>query len=322
MAEKIWLGGDGTGTQLTDFNRAANWSPAAVPVDGDNLVFDDRAGTDAAGLRYSCLSTLNQSAKNFTEIVIAASYSGGIGIGYGTPTAGESALECGCDRIVFRGTGTCHLTAKHATAYFDEVIVDSAGGLLEIGKASTGGQRCVSCVDIAGSVKFLDAIASHLAVPDLRAVKTLSSSAIVLVTGGGYDDITVDIFAGSVYIDSGFSTLVLVSGKFEWGNDGFDPGAVENGDSAVVYGGIFNWKLQSKLFGLIQWAGEVYAKGSQDKSLGDSGVNGGTIEVWGGTLDLASNVEGAMALNTDCEVVVETSQGSFKPPKEVNVTWS
>ena len=66
----------------------------------------------------------------------------------------------------------------------------------------------------------------------------------------------------------------------------------------------------------------MYAKGSQDKSLGDSGVNGGTIEVWGGTLDLASNVEGAMALNTDCEVVVETSQGSFKPPKEVNVTWS
>ena len=38
MGTNVWLGGDGTGTQKNDYSRAANWSLAAVPVDGDDVV--------------------------------------------------------------------------------------------------------------------------------------------------------------------------------------------------------------------------------------------------------------------------------------------
>lgn len=321
MAEKIWLGGQGTVGFWEDFELAANWSPAVVPADGDNLVFDDRAGLNASGKRYSCLKNLDQSAKNFTEILIDASYDGDIGIGYETPTADESALECSCDSIIFRGSGNAWLTAHHATTLFDEIICDSYSGALYIGNAETNGQHTVLLINIQGNVQFLEAITDYLAAPDLRALKQILSGAVTVVTGGGYDDIDIEMINGQLYLDSGFNSLLMVAGTMHWGNDGFMPAASKDGTGAVLYGGILNWKMLSKLEALKLWGGVVTASGAQDKTLGNSAINGGTIEVWGGKLDLQTEQAGSMTLNTDCEVKLMTRAASFLPPKNVNVTW-
>lgn len=322
MAEKIYLGG--YNGYETDFEQAGNWSPSGIPGTGVNLIFDNRAGIDPdTGKRWSCLSGLDQSAKNFPRILYSSNYDGDVGIGYDIPTAGESALECGCDAIGFRSSGSVYMTAKHASALFDSIVCDSPAGALYIGKAVTSGQPTTSLINVQGQVQFLEAIASHLATSELHSLKQLQSNAVTIVTGGGYNDIDIEIINGQLYLDSGFNSLMMVAGTMDWGNDGFVPASqlIGGAGGVAIYGGAFNWKMWSWLKALKLWAGMVTASGAQAKKLGLASLNSGTIEVWNGTLDLKSAQEGDMVLDTDCEVKMMSAAAAFLPPKVVDITW-
>jgi len=326
MAKKVWLGGDGAGGEQTDFDRIPNWLPAGIPVDGDNLIFDDRANTDTAtGKKYSCLSGLNNNSKNFTRILVDSSYDGDIGIGYGSPNIDTAALACGCDEIIFRGSGNAWLTAWHASALFDSVVCDSSSGALYIGKAAANGQQTTSLLNIQGQVQFLGPITSFLFPPDLHALKQLLSGATTIITGGGCDSIDLIVLNGQLFIDSGFATLMMVAGTMNWGNDGFVPSAIKLGgvgeDSVKIYGGVLNWKMLSTLQALKLWGGQVVASGAQAKTLGLSTINSGTIELWNGSLDLQTSQSGDMVLGANCEVNLKTRVASFLPPKNQDITW-
>ena len=99
------------------------------------------------------------------------------------------------------------------------------------------------------------------------------------------------------------------------------PSSSETLGSLTVYGGAVIWRLESTLNGLIMWAGTVTADGPSDKTLGLTSVNGGTIEVHGGTLDLVSDQSGDIALGASCDVDV-LAGGVFMPPVSLITAWT
>lgn len=325
MATQYWLGGS-SGNE-GNFGTAANWSGGSVPADGDTIIFDERAGTatavagHTAGKKWNCIAGLDQSAKNFALIKILAGFTGNIGAGYATPSAGVSALECASDKIICCGAGLYYLTAKHASALFDVVVCDTATGYLAIGKAATNGKKTTLLVNVKGEAEFLTAVASHLAAPEIEEVRNITTLATTYIGEGGTST-TLDILVakGKVYCDSKFDTAEVCGGTFYFGQDGTTMAANIDGNSMVLNGGNCEWRAYSSILGLKIRQGTLTAIGGQIKVLGVATTNGGTIEVDGGVLDLKTQ-GGAISLAANCEVVTRGSDAIYYPPKESNNIW-
>jgi hypothetical protein len=325
MATHFWLGGN-SGHE-GDFATAANWSSGGVPGDGDTIVFDERAGIatavtgHTAGKHWNCVDGLDQSTKNFAAILILAGFTGNIGIGYSTPTATESALECAADKIICSGLGSYYLTAKHASALFDLVICDTASGYLYIGKAATDGQKTTLIINVKGTAEFLEAVASHLAAPELDELRNITAAATTYIGIGNTSSVLAILVAkGNVYCDSGFASAEVCGGKLYWGIVGTTHAASITGSAMILNGGNCDWRAYATLSGLKIRQGTLSAIGGQIKILGDSGVNSGTIEVEGGVLDLKTQ-GGAITIAANCEVVTRGSDAIYYPPKDVNNVW-
>lgn len=326
MATKYWLGG---GTAQGDFDVAANWSPSGVPADGDTLIYSDKAGiaegaitghTD--GNHWNCIDDLDQSAKDFPKIIITPEFTGNIGAGYATPLATESALECAAGEISCKGSGIYYLTAKHAAAEFDLVLADLATGSLYVGSAATSGQGVTSLINVRGGVEFLDAISSYLSAPEVLAIENVSSnSTTILHKDNSAASLAITCTQGLLYCDSTFTTVQVSGGTFVAGRSGFVPASSLTLGNITMTGGAVQWRVQSTLNGLIIWAGTVTAYGAEDKTLGLSSVNSGTIEVHGGTLDLISQQIGALVLGGSCEVEISPG-GIFMPPVSTVSAWA
>ncbi len=58
MAVATWVGGDGTGSEQTDYGRAANWSGGVVPDADDHVI--------VANTGHNCKLDANREAASLT----------------------------------------------------------------------------------------------------------------------------------------------------------------------------------------------------------------------------------------------------------------
>ena len=58
MAVATWVGGDGTGSEQTDYGRAANWSGGVVPDSDDHVI--------VANTGHNCKLDTNRDAASLT----------------------------------------------------------------------------------------------------------------------------------------------------------------------------------------------------------------------------------------------------------------
>lgn len=111
MAECRWIGGDGGGT--TDPTIGANWSTAAVPADGDSIVFP-------ATTAYSCLgydATVG-GTRQFIGFEIEDGYDGTIGtVGLTAGVNGPFAVDLKDDAAYYdariAARGACNLSISN-----------------------------------------------------------------------------------------------------------------------------------------------------------------------------------------------------------------
>ncbi len=108
MATRTWVGGT-SGKWTT----AANWSPATVPVDDDDVIVN--AGS------VSIDDGLDQSAIDLDSMFIGGDYTGEVG---NSPTA---PLKIGCDSLVIDGGGQNHYIQSGSGKLIDKAEIRGIG---------------------------------------------------------------------------------------------------------------------------------------------------------------------------------------------------
>ena len=111
MSIRDWIGTDAG--NVGDFDTAANWKGAAVPITGDTVRFLDASQAVTSGL--------DQGGKNFAEILFG-----------GSAPIGSSAsyLLCGATKVSF-ASGEADVFLDSTTASFDynDVVVDAPSNI-------------------------------------------------------------------------------------------------------------------------------------------------------------------------------------------------
>ena len=327
MAINYWLGG-ASGNE-GDFETVANWSTGAFPVDGDTIIFSDKAGTASGSVAYhtngnhwNLIGDLDRHVDDdtdFVKIIITPEFTGNIGLGYDTPADETSALLCSAGEINCQGQGTYYLTCKENSGPkdFDLVILDTTNGTLNIGKSDVDGGACTEAINVKGTLVFLDAIASNLAPPEVPKVTNIESGATTTIhkdNSGG----TPDLFCrgGTMYCDSVFTLAEVSGGTFVAGRAGFVPAASVTLAEIKQYGGIVQWRVESTLQLLTIYSGTCTAYGAEAKTLGNSNV----INIHGGTLDLGSEQIASVTLGATNVTVADGA--TFITPTTAITAWS
>lgn len=220
MKTHFWIG-----SENGSFIHDANWSNGRVPLDGDTIIFDGRAGKcdseseyQVIGQQWRCTSGLDQSTKKFDQIIIDEAYTGNIGIGFDTPTAGESALECAANKIIIRGLGLYYIMAKSTTARnIDQVEVNTVSGSVYMGKAYQDGSSISKVTNFRGVLEVLGATggtaAKDLADPDVREIVNVGSAASTTINKDNYHSLIGAMYDGVLILNSGFTELEVSGGQ-------------------------------------------------------------------------------------------------------------
>ena len=235
MASKIWVGTSTPG----DWSVAANWTPSGVPVNGDDVFFNDGSQNVTAGL--------DQSAVALTSLRIGSSYTGNVAssaaylqIGATTFTFESGGQECwvqgalttvnvvggissanmlqlkgdGGTLRAIGGSGT--VTMASASTTLDELEVFGAPSITV---TIPSGVTSLDNVQVdSGVISIGAAIGTKLTVID-GIVKITDSATVVLadVNGGVLDYkssgtlTTLNIFAGKFTLENNVATSVTVS---------------------------------------------------------------------------------------------------------------
>jgi len=109
MATRTWTRGAGTG----DWNTAANWEGAAVPVTGDIVIFRGSVAPPT--------TNLDQGAVDLAALIIARDFTGALG-------ASGTELMIAASLVHYRGSGDFYYQhASHVNTLFtDLIIIDGA----------------------------------------------------------------------------------------------------------------------------------------------------------------------------------------------------
>ena len=324
---------DIAGTAFTDgagdFNIASNWSPSGAPADGDELIFNGIADTvptgwagssnQTPGKKFSVDGTLDQSAKNFLEIIVSDAYTGNIGQGLSGST--YAALRCASDGVIFAGTGEMHLVAQHASLPIDSVASGSNNGNLFLGKGFTNGQEITEVVNSNnGDIQILTATLSTLAAPEIDIVVCSGRSGQVTIPDDNSSTVlAITAVLGTVTAYCNIDSLLVSGGTVEYGLDDVTPSAAKAIDLLVLAQGSFIWDMAGTVSEAKCYDGTFSLTGSGAKVIGDSTLNNGTIEIYGSTVDF-SEAANNISLATDAEIKI-IGDGTFIPPKFVDVTW-
>ena len=326
MAEKYWIGGD-TGNEA-DFDTAANWSPVGVPASGDTLIFSNMANkvpTDWAGdakqkkgTAFSVTTNLDQSSKDFAKIVVHDSYDGNIG--YGLDAGVYYALRCAAADVLFAGSGDLHIVSQHATGAIDRVINNSNNGHLYIGKGYTGGQKTASLVNAGQYVDILAAEGTTLAAPEIDTLVSVSGRGEVIIPEDNTSTaLIIRNVLGKVTAFCNIDILELAGGTVNWGEEDYTPATAKTLNKLLQYAGKLQWDMAGTLKECHVYNGVFSVSGYGNKTIGDSTLNNGTIEVYNGTLDLSEALNNC-DLGIDCEVQV-LGKGSFNVPKFTDIVF-
>jgi len=253
MAVQYW-----TGTVDGDFQNNGNWTEAASPVAGDEIVFDGRSVVDLDE------GTLPSETGNiaFDLIHVKSSYAGAIGT-VGEPLAIGTAAGSEIT-VVFEGTGSMHLMCSLNTdnaasdAVIPRVICNSVGGTLYLYSLSNDGANTSTFTDVYLTHGTLEldlelhtgivgdgtgpVITNLYIAPRNNKLKHATCTASInsyKVNGPTYTNLYMQ--NGTFTTDSGLGTLHLRNGTL---NLGTDAGAGTNVDivtELIQTGGTLNW---------------------------------------------------------------------------------
>lgn len=326
--------------------------------DRAGLVSIAATDTQTKGRHWSVDSGLDQKATDFTIIVESAFNAKFIGyrLETATPTRKLVPLQCTAALVLHQGESEMHLAANDnadpGVNCIDEVIVDTSKGSLYLYSMNNSGTQTDEITDVVvreGTVHIVSSYDStevggvDTARSAVRNLKTLGSKATVYITegleggtpaeGNFLDDdndqlISIDIINGTVYCDSGIYECEINAGQLDIGSEAQTAGTTlyvgkQNDAGAFsqqvkAFGGTINWRSKGTIGGLEIHNALIYALGNEGRTLGDSAVNSGTIEMYGGTLDLLTP-DNPVALGGSCEVHVNA--GTFAPPKRTDISW-
>jgi len=254
MSTKYWQGTTG------NWQTAGNWSGAAVPVDGDVVVFDGRVsqsvteGTEAdesGATGYGGLDVLH----------VKSSFTGSIG------TAAEP-LTTHADKIIIEGPGTFHIAVgkddQNTDAYVPLVIVNHPNATVNLYSYANSATKLAMFTDavvIAGALNLCRMLADTVADPNFTVdTGCYVENLYTLPTGNKLTGVTVTISTGCVkasdgspmnlYMKSGRVTtdsplgrVFRAGGALVFGTDlGASPATGLNITDLVDFGGSTTWR--------------------------------------------------------------------------------
>lgn len=320
MATTYWLGGNSTNEE--DFATAANWSGAAVPADGDTIVFSSRAGISdgtgdsTVGRHWSCLDNLYQGTKGFT-IIIAPDFTGNIG----SEDAGTvSGLICNADFILAQGSGNYYIVSCDSTSSdgIELIICDGSNTNLYLGKDSTDGQHITTIIGVRGDVLVMGSGWTGLTAPELVNVFSVGNSFRITIEEGNTGALSIELTKGIVTTNSGYTQAKISGGTFTVGDENFTPSSMLTLANTQVYDGNCQIRAESKVSEASIYGGEMKLVGSQTKQIGDSAD---IIAVYGGVLDMASEQSGVVTIQATSDVTLYSPSGVFIPPINKAIDW-
>jgi hypothetical protein len=256
MAAKLWVGGDGTGSQQTDWSRAANWSPSGVPVASDTVTFQSSS-------TYSVTAGLDQSSVSLGAMRVEAGYSGSIG-------TSSSPLLCDPASLVV-DTGDVG-----ASLYFDfgaqtlDVTVKSCsfGALGTYGVELSGAGVAISNLIVdSGKVGLCTGVGETATVTTAR----VSGSAGDLTIGTGVTLTNVDQSAGSILLACSVQDIDLSGGILTTDQ------AAAVSTSATVHGGTLNLDASGTVAALVVHGGTVNFRGGVARTVTALTLNQGSV---------------------------------------------
>jgi len=256
MADKLWVGGDGTGSQQTDWSRAANWSPSGVPVASDTVTFQSSS-------TYSVTAGLDQSSVSLGAMRIEAGYSGSIG-------TSSTPLECDpASLVVDTGDVGANLFFDFGAQTLDVTIKScSFGSLGTYGVELSGAGVAISTLIVdSGKVGICTGVNETATVTTAR----VSGSAGELHLGTGVTLTNVDQSAGTIVVACSISDIDISGGVLTT-----DQAAAVT-TSATVHGGTLNLDGSGTVASLVVHGGTVNFRGGVARTVTALTLNQGSI---------------------------------------------
>ncbi|KKM21305.1 hypothetical protein LCGC14_1636780 [marine sediment metagenome] len=246
MAVIIWEG------TTDDFQTAGNWSTAAVPVDGDEVIFDGRVTQSVAqGMLDS--ETGLATKGDYDLLHIKKGFTGDVG------TAAEP-LCCTASKVIMEGSGTLHLLCGEANQSTDAtiplVIVNNPDATVYLySNANDGANLCeFTTVYILAGIVYLafydvDADDQGVYVKDLyiNPRDNKAGNVTVSIQKDAYDvknTVATNIYMqnGTLTTDSQVGIFEVYKGTVNYGTDlAGSPETDLNITTLRIYGGTFNW---------------------------------------------------------------------------------
>ena len=247
MATRIW-----TGAATTAWGTAGNWSPATVPVTGDDVIFDGRSTVNA-------VTSLDQTGVNLLSMTVFPTYTGTIG----TPTTAEGPLIIECSgTIILEGSGDFYIQCGNDAADADiaNMIINTTGtvGLSSQKNAVAGNISLFEDVRInKGTVLvFGDADKANTNAESGTYIHTLwvqpqkaRKTGVVVTIGNICQDLKdsgvtdIEMREGVLTTYSRMNTVRLSAGTLTFGGVDYPIATAEDGISSLIQqGGIFNWR--------------------------------------------------------------------------------
>ena len=230
MAVATWVGGDGTGSEQTDYGRAANWSGGVVPDADDHVIVANTghnckldANREAASLTVNSGATLDGSGAKLSIKSEGDSSEGtdGYAVNLDGAIAGNLDLEIqtpAATNIDLKPSPATHfvrnVTINHAScaaAIADGFMTITGNLTITAGSLNTGGND----LTVAGATSITGTLTCNASTVSLGSGKT--DAFAVVVNGGGtfnggsgthtYGSLNVNSSAALFAFSSGTTTL-------------------------------------------------------------------------------------------------------------------
>ena len=254
MATNYWQGTTG------DWQTAANWSGASVPVDGDVVIFDGRVSQSVTEGTEADESGAAGSG-GLDVLHVKSSFAGSIG------TAAEP-LTIHADKIIIEGSGTFHIAVgkddQDTDAYIPLVIVNNSAATVNLYSYANSATKLAMFTDvvpIAGTVNLCRMLAAIVEDPAFTVdTGCYAENLYVLPTGNNLTGVTVTISTGCLKVngdvpmnlymktgrvttDSPLGRVFQAGGALVFGTDlGASPVTGLNIAELVDFGGSATWR--------------------------------------------------------------------------------
>ena len=210
MATKLWIGGDGSGTQQTDASRAANYSPSGTPTNGDSLVFQGQTTDYSVNTGLTALSAIS-----LASLTIGLSYTGQIGV-YG---ATNSYLQVGASLVNIGANYSGATTAGSGQIMLD--LGSTVPAAVFVANSATSANTNTGAVQLLGShtghtiAVGGGSVSIAYTIGESTTIGSLTLLGGSTLLGSGVTLTTANVDGGSLLLQSAATTVNVNAGSLE-----------------------------------------------------------------------------------------------------------